>query len=50
MAKYIKHSKDTDIETRVSGSYRKDGIDLDLEPNQCKLVLFLLHRSTGCKY
>lgn len=50
VAKYVKHSKDTDMETRVSGSYKKDGIDLDLEPDQCRLALLLLHRSTGCKY
>lgn len=38
MAKYVKHSKDTDMEKRVSGSSRKDKIDLDLEPDQYRLV------------
>lgn len=42
MSKYSKHSKDTDIETGVSESYGKDGIELDLEPDQWRFALLLL--------
>lgn len=42
MAKNSKHSKDTDMETKVSGSYGKDGLDLDLEPDQWRHALLLL--------
>lgn len=53
VARYGQHSKDSNLEARVSGADGKDGVPFDLVPDQCRpslrLALLLLDRSLGCK-